>query len=163
MSSNSTIPDPEQKAATGSSNWLIYTGILWLVLAAALLIYQTANPPSVRVEWETATELDTAGFQLYRSNLPVGDFELITPELIPSQGDSVSGAQYTFVDENVAAGETYFYVLEEVEYDSSTNRYEEDMFSYTVPRVAWWAILLSGISALAGLALLVTGLKERKQ
>lgn len=161
MTSESTISD--FNVESGSSNWLIYTGILWLILAIFLLIYQAANPASVRVEWETATELNTAGFQLYRSNLPFGEFDLITPELIPANGDSVSGASYTFVDENVEAGETYFYVLEEVEFDSSTNRYEEDMFSYTVPRIALWAVLLSGISALAGVALLVTGLRERKQ
>ena len=160
MTSSSTISS--QKLDRGGSNWLIYVGLLWLILAAALLIYQMTNPASVRVEWETATELNTAGFQLYRSNVPFGDFELITKELIPSEGDSVSGATYTFVDENVEAGATYFYVLEEVEFDSSTNRYDEDMFSYTVPRVAWWVIILSGISAIAGLALLATGLKERK-
>lgn len=161
MTASSTMSS--QKLARGSSNWLIYTGLLWLVLAAALLIYQMTNPAAVRVEWETATELNTAGFQLYRNNVPFGDFELITKELIPSKGDSVTGATYTYIDKNVEAGATYFYVLEEVEFDSSTNRYNEDMFSYTIPRITWWVIVLSGISAIAGLALLATGLKERKE
>jgi hypothetical protein len=145
-----------------SSGWLIFMGMLWLLLAVFLLYYQFVQPAAITVEWNTETELQTAGFHLYRSQSPDGEFERVTDKLIPSQGDAVSGASYTFTDANVEPGVTYYYVLEEIEHDSSTNRYEADMFSHTVPSMAWWAIVLTAVSTLAGLALMFMGLRERK-
>lgn len=146
-----------------STKWLLLIGSLWLVLAVALLIYQLVAPPKVRITWETATELQTAGFNLYRSTSPDGEFEQVNrDQLIPSQGTTTSGASYTYVDSQVKAGETYYYLLEEIELDASSNRYEEDMFTYAVPRVTWWAVVLTAISLLVGLALLITGFRENK-
>jgi hypothetical protein len=143
-----------------SAKLLIIMGILWLLLAAALLIYQFSIPASIEVEWETATELDTAGFHLYRGTSPDGEFTLVNQELIPSQGNAVSGATYAYTDHNVVPGQTYYYILEEVEADLSTNRYDNEMFSWKVPRVAQWAVLLTAVTVLAGLALLIMGLRE---
>lgn len=147
-------------AKSPASNLMLIIGSLWLVLAAWLLYYQMN--PSIQVEWNTATELETAGFNLYRSPGSNGDFVRINDKLIPSTGSGVSGADYTFTDKDVAAGETYFYLLEEVEFDATTNRYEDDMFSYTVPTVTWWAMVLTAVSLLAGLALIIMSLRERK-
>jgi hypothetical protein len=136
-------------------------GALWLVLAAALLFYQLSNPAKVEIKWETATEQETAGFFLYRSKTPDGEFEPINADkIIDSKGNPVSGASYTYIDANVIPGETYYYILEEVEYNLSRNRYEKDMFAYTVPRVSWWVVILTAGSIIIGLALLITGLKE---
>lgn len=143
-----------------SSSLMVMMGIFWLLLAGALLFYQLANPVTVKVEWETATELDTAGFFLYRSQTADGEFDLVNDTLIDSQGSAVSGAAYSYVDRDVEPGQTYFYVLEEVQTNAAVNRYEEDMFSYTVPRVTWWAVVLTAVTVLVGLALLVTGLRE---
>jgi len=136
-------------------------GVLWLLFAVVLVLYQLLNPPAVEVQWDTATEVDAAGFFLYRALTPSGDFSQVNDELIPSQGNAVSGATYTFVDQNVVPGQTYYYVLEEVEYDSSTNRYEEEMFAYTVPQT-WWMIVTTAVCLLVGLALLISGLKESR-
>ena len=65
---------------------MVMMGIFWLLLAGALLLYQLTNPVTVKVNWETATELDTAGFFLYRSSSADGDFELINDTMIDSQG-----------------------------------------------------------------------------
>lgn len=145
-----------------SATLMVMMGIFWLVLSGALLFYQLASPPTVRVEWETATELDTAGFFLYRSQTADGEFVQVNQSLINSEGSAVSGASYSYVDRQVEAGVTYYYLLEEVQKDARTNRYEEDMFSYTVPRVTWWAVVLTAVTALVGLALLVSGIKEGK-
>jgi len=139
---------------------MVMMGIFWLLLAGALLFYQLANPVTVKVEWETATELDTAGFFLYRSQSPDGDFQPVNEQIIDSQGSAVSGAAYSYVDHDVEPGQTYYYVLEEVQTNAAVNRYDEDMFSYTVPRVTWWAVVLTAVTALIGLGLLVTGLRE---
>ena len=143
-----------------SGKLLMLVGILWLLLAAALLVYQLLIPSKVEITWETATEQQTAGFNIYRSSSADGDFVLINDKLIDSKGSTVSGANYTYIDENVEAGQTYFYLLEELENDSSKNRYEEDKFKYDVPEVTWWAVILTATSAIIGFVIFMTGLKE---
>lgn len=131
-------------------------GALWLVLAAVIVVLQLGAPTAVRVEWQTETELNTAGFNVYRSASPDGEFERLNEQLIPGQGGPAAGGQYTFVDEQVEAGQTYFYRLEDVEMDNSTEMHE--LNSYTAPAAAWWAPIAVALSLLAGLLLLRKGL-----
>ena len=153
-----------ETANTNSSKLLIVIGVLWLLFGGGHLLYQLANP-TVEIKWETATELNTAGFNLYRSQSADSNFTQINTEegLIPSEGDAVSGAAYTYVDSDVEVGQTYHYLLEEVEYDQTTNRYQDDIFTYRVPFATGWTITITTVSVLIGLALLVTGLKEDRQ
>ncbi|MCA9950897.1 MAG: hypothetical protein KDE48_14700 [Anaerolineales bacterium] len=147
--------------SNSSVKLLMVLGVLWLLLAAALLFYQVAAPPQVEITWETATEQDTVGFYLYRSSDPEGEFTLINSDkMISSLGSPVSGANYTYFDDEVTAGQTYYYVLEEVEFDATRNRYEDDMFAYEVPKMSWWVVVLTAASVIIGLALLIAGLKE---
>jgi hypothetical protein len=139
---------------------LVGLGIIWLLLAGGVLVFQLFSPKQVKIEWETATEQNTAGFQLYRSLSPDGGFELITPEMIASRGSAVTGGQYSFVDSQVEAGETYFYLLEEIEYDSTTHQYMEEVISRRVPLVEWWAIVMMAAALLVGIGLLVAGLRD---
>lgn len=157
-----TAPTTAQTNQSNSSvKLLIILGVLWLLLAAALLFYQVAAPPQVEITWETATEQNTAGFYLYRSTDPENEFILINGDnLINSVGSPVSGANYTYIDDEVTSGQTYYYVLEEVEFDSTRNRYEDDMFAYEVPKMSWWVVVLTAASVIIGLALLIAGLKE---
>ncbi len=143
---------------------LIVAGILWLLLAFALVIYQFANPAKVEITWETATELRTAGFNLYRSADQTGDYILINEgRLIDSQGGPASGAHYSYIDEGVQAGRTYYYILEEVELDASLNRYDDEVFEYSVPTTIWWITILTIGSTVIGIVLLISGLKEEKR
>lgn len=140
---------------------LIGIGILWLLLAAILTGYQVLNPARVEITWETATEQNTAGFNLYRSTDREGDFVLVNvDEFIPGEGSAVSGASYRYSDSGVEAGQTYYYVLEEIETDGSRLRYEDDLFEYAVPTFIWWLVLLAAVSAVAGLAMVMTGIRE---
>ena len=57
----------------------------------------------MRVTWETATELDNVGFNLYRAKDIDGPWTLLNATLIPSQSPgSVFGATYTWLDETAA-------------------------------------------------------------
>jgi hypothetical protein len=147
-----------------SSGGLITVGILWIGFAGAMLIMQWYGSRNASVQWDTATEVNTAGFYLYRSTSPEGEFILVNKvgELIPSQGNAFSGATYEFTDENVVPGETYYYVVEEVEYDLTSHRYYDEMISYTVPHIQWWAIVLIVLSAFIGPTLLITGWRESR-
>jgi hypothetical protein len=147
-----------------SGTLLIGVGILWLLLAGALLIYQLVTPGRVEIAWETATEQRTAGFNIYRSSEPTQGFSLINRDhIISSQGGSVSGARYSFFDDDVEAGKTYYYLLEEVEFDGTQNRYKDEIFEHTVPGITWWAVILTAGSAAAGAALILSGLREKKE
>lgn len=70
----------------------------------------------ILVEWETATEIDTLGFNLYRSESPGGPYTRLNASLIPSQSPGAPvGAVYTWLDEHVEWGTTYYYWLEDLD------------------------------------------------
>jgi len=77
---------------------------------------------AIQLIWETASEIDNLGFNLYRAESLDGPRAQVNGNLIPSQAvGSVIGASYQFVDEFVQAGTTYSYWLEAVNvYGEST-------------------------------------------
>ena len=139
---------------------MIGMGVVWILVSIFILYYQYSHPPPIEIEWETATEVATAGFNLYRSQSEDGNYVQINEQMIPSRGTAVSGATYTYEDQNVEAGETYYYLLEEIELDASTQQYEEDKFSYTMPSITIWVVLLTAVIILVGLTLTVTGIRD---
>lgn len=149
-------------ARNGSSaRLMIVLGILWLLLAAAIVVSQFSRATPIKIEWRTETEVNTAGFNVYRTTSPDGQYVRINEQLIPGQGSSTSGASYEYVDEQVEAGQTYYYRLEDVELDNSTERHE--VIEHTVPFAPWWVAPGVAISILAGLFLLLKGLREVRE
>ena len=75
----------------------------------------------VELSWETASEVDSEGFHLWRAEGPEGEFVQVTESMISAQGSPVEGATYDWTDPDVTAGSTYLYKLEEVDvYGNST-------------------------------------------
>ena len=72
----------------------------------------------VRIDWKTATELDTSGFYITRSNSATGPFAQVSP-FIPHEGDTISGWTYVYTDVIPALNRTYYYFLEAVNNDQS--------------------------------------------
>jgi len=138
---------------------LLGLGIVWLLLAGSILVFQLFRQEKITIQWNTETEQNTAGFQLYRSVTAEGNFELVTPEMIASVGSPVSGSSYSFKD-TVEPGKTYYYLIEEIENDATTHQYEEDIMSRRVPLVEWWAIVMTAVALLVGIGLIVAGLRE---
>ncbi len=80
----------------------------------------TGQAGRVVVAWETATEMDNLGFNLYRRQAGTTDYAQLNGSLIPSQAPGqAQGASYTFIDAGVTAGQTYEYVLEDVDMDGT--------------------------------------------
>jgi hypothetical protein len=77
-------------------------------------------PRGVLLTWETATEHDNLGFNLYRSTTLGILGEQLNQDLIPSAspgGDE--GAAYQFLDTTAVSGVTYYYTLEDVDYNGT--------------------------------------------
>ena len=78
----------------------------------------------VRVTWTTETEMNTAGFNLYRATAPDGPFtEKVNAELIPPSADPLTGKEYSYVDMAAQPGVTYYYQLQEIERDGAVNTF----------------------------------------
>lgn len=80
----------------------------------------TAVENGILVAWETATETNNLGFNVYRAEAVDGERALLNPELIMSKlapGD-MFGATYEYLDEGAQVGVTYYYWLEDVPLES---------------------------------------------
>ncbi len=65
----------------------------------------------ITLTWQTETEPDNAGFNIWRAE----GFQKINEALIPAMGSPIDGAAYNFVDEWVLNGKRYFYLLEDID------------------------------------------------
>lgn len=78
----------------------------------------------VLVAWGTATEVDTVGFNIWRSTSPDGGYVQVNDALIPAASlGNVWGGSYTYTDSDVVLGTTYTYKLEELEIGGRRNWY----------------------------------------
>ena len=103
------------------------------VRAAVTLVDMTATAQDnkILVKWETATELDTAAFRLYRAQATSGPWNNLIYQQA-AQGDGTSGDTYTFADSSITQGVTYYYLLEEVSQNGTPNKLEDFIRSATV-------------------------------
>jgi len=81
------------------------------------LIFFDAEPgnKNITVVWKTASEIENAGFNLYRLETKQGEYLKINEQLISAKGSAVQGADYVFIDKNVKNGRTYYYKLEDID------------------------------------------------
>lgn len=81
------------------------------------LITFTTTPKAsiVVVEWSTETEIDNAGFNLYRAESENGNYIKINASLIFANGSSTQGSSYEFADMGVQNRKTYWYKLEDID------------------------------------------------
>ena len=149
----------QQPPPMQSNSVIIGLGIMWILLAFVIVALQFVLPAKIEIEWETETEINTAGFNIYRSESEDGDFVRINDQLIPSQSDAVAGASYLYTDNDVERGTTYYYRLEDIEYDNSTQQH--DILIGEVNALNWWTIPLSLFSGVVGIIMLFTGIRKR--
>ncbi len=103
--------------------------------AVELLYFKAAyEQRKVVLTWETASELNNAGFNVYRSRTLDGVKKKLNSELIFAQypGEMI-GALYTFSDANVKPRKRYFYWLESVDINGVTT-FEEPVKIRTVKK-----------------------------
>lgn len=97
------------------SNWSAGEGSAPTNIVLAAFKLKATTKPSVKVKWETGTELIVLGFNVYRATKLNGAYKLLTAEMIePKSPGEIIGNKYTFTDKQVKRGKTYFYQLEVV-------------------------------------------------
>ena len=112
-----------------------------------------AQAGQVLVSWETVSEINNAGFNLYRNTSPdlVGDLLAYVPSQAPG---STQGAAYSFEDADVQPGQTYWYWLEDVDLNGATTLHGPVSATVQAPT----AVTLAGFEAAAGSAASFAGL-----
>ncbi len=96
------------------------------VPTSVMLADFTATPDAqaIRVLWETASETDNLGFNLWRGMEHDAPTEQLNSELILSQAPgNGQGALYEWLDETVESGEIYYYWLEAVSITGATTQF----------------------------------------
>lgn len=69
---------------------------------------------TVKLAWETASEVGSVGFYVWRLNQDPAARTLVTPDLVPAW-NAAQGGRYVVCDPGAEAGRSYTYVIEEVE------------------------------------------------
>ncbi|MCX5885086.1 MAG: DUF1566 domain-containing protein [Proteobacteria bacterium] len=82
----------------------------------------TASPSdrTVILKWTTESEIDNAGFNLYRAESEEGEYVKINTSLILAEGSPTQGATYQFIDEGVKNRTTYYYKLEDIDLNGTS-------------------------------------------
>jgi len=75
----------------------------------------TETEDGVLLEWETASEIENAGFNIWRKDGEAGTYERINTTFILAEGSPTQGATYSYTDYTVYPGDTYYYRLEDVD------------------------------------------------
>ncbi|HSN77009.1 MAG TPA: Ig-like domain-containing protein, partial [Anaerolineae bacterium] len=110
-----------------------------VVTAITLVAFtgQLGDGATVRLDWQTAVEIDSAGFNLYRAAAPGGPYLRINPLLIPAVGMG-GGASYSYSDAPSRPG-VYYYKLEEIDVGGTSTFYGP--VSVDVPSAGRWIYL----------------------
>ncbi|MBI5651852.1 MAG: hypothetical protein HZC40_15660 [Chloroflexi bacterium] len=104
----------------------------------------------VVMSWTTASEINTAGFNIYRSERADGPYTRINPQLIPAKNDLIAGGTYTYTDDKTQATQTYYYQLEDVELNGTSARHTPiAVNSVGMQSTTDWFGIALGIGALA--------------
>jgi protocatechuate 3,4-dioxygenase beta subunit len=161
--------DPNDEPAIASYDFGFKTTPLAVLLAG---FDASAQPDHILVAWETVSEVDNTGFNLYRSASESAPGELLA--FLPSQAPgSLQGFAYSVQDEAVMPGVTYWYWLEAVDIHGTATRHGPVSATYETPtavaltslgtepgpgqgEAVWWLALVVGLACAAAI-----GLKRR--
>jgi hypothetical protein len=136
---------------------LLFCGFV-CILAVLLAGCTPAWPrSSVTVEWTTASEVDHAGFNLYRSESPAGPWVKLNPQPIPPAGDPIVGGKYSYVDDTVEPGRTYYYQLEDVALNGATTSHPPIQVTAGRPGGGWWELAGGAAAGIALAAVILAG------
>lgn len=107
--------------------WLAVTFVRAFALVTVSAFTAQAQTTQITLSWKTVSEINNAGFNLYRSTSPTGPWisKINLNGLIPSKcpGCIASNLSYSFNDTTAVPGQKYFYKLESVEFGGATQQF----------------------------------------
>jgi hypothetical protein len=90
------------------------------VISLSSFIAKAGNS-QVKLGWTTESEVDNAGFNIYRAETQDGAYVKVNAELIAAKGSSTQGASYVFTDTSAQNRKTYYYKLEDMDFNGSAS------------------------------------------
>ena len=81
---------------------------------------EASKEEGITITWRTESELNSAGFQVWRSLSEDKAYNKITSALIPSQGNTSVAQEYSYCDKNVESNVLYWYKIEEISTDGKS-------------------------------------------
>lgn len=112
--------------------WLPAAAVAQSPNAVTLLYFRAAvQGNSVHLTWQTGSEVDNGGFQLWRSDQDNDPGRGVLLEEFPPQGD-VAGAFYEYTDTDVELNRTYYYTLVAFDTQGNEDAYPSDPRAVTV-------------------------------
>lgn len=116
LASGLTIDDTISVTATDASGNTSEFGAFFYTTGVDLIAFTaTGHDSAILILWETAQEFFNLGFHLYRALSEQGPFMPITDRLIPAELFATMGHVYTYTDQPVIPGATYYYQLEDID------------------------------------------------
>lgn len=134
-----------------SSRTPVILGAIWVIAGLLVALIWLLQRPNIEINWQTESEFESAGFNILRGLAESGPFVQVNEILIPASSDAAAGGVYAFVDDDVVAGQVYFYQLEDVELNGSVTRHE--LVSTEAPGRPHLLLVLGLVLVLVGLAL----------
>jgi hypothetical protein len=135
----------------------LITPVLLVVIFLVLVIYawKEYSDAKVVVEWSTASEFNTVGFNIYRSDTPTAPGVLMNTELIMASDDAQTGGDYSYTDNDIVPGRVYYYYLEDVSADGATNKHGPvEVKAQANGKMAWLLIIALAVVVLFGIAVI---------
>ncbi|MFC1592303.1 DUF1566 domain-containing protein, partial [Thermodesulfobacteriota bacterium] len=89
----------------------------------------------VALAWSTDSEIDNAGFNIYRAEAEDGEYVKINSALIAAAGSPTKGASYEYLDRGVKNGTTYYYKLQDVDLNNTATMHGPES---ATPKYFYW-------------------------
>lgn len=67
-----------------------------------------------RIKWQTASEVDNFGYDIYRGPAEEGPFEKVTKNPLPGNGTTDEPSDYEYFDEDILENTEYWYYVESI-------------------------------------------------
>jgi hypothetical protein len=131
--------------------------VLFGLLFFGLVFYTWKEYDDARVvvEWSTASEFDTVGFNIYRSDTPTDPGILVNAVLIPASEDAQTGGDYSYTDKDIVPGQVYYYYLEDVNANGMTNRHGPvEVKAQANGKIVWMLIIAMALVVLLGIVII---------
>jgi len=97
-------------------------------------------PEGIQLNWTTASEINNLGFEIWRAELPDSSYQLVSDytynEALRGAGNQNQETNYSYVDEQVQNGKSYYYILVDVDFNNNKTRHGPLEVRYDVPSLA---------------------------